>query len=139
MISDVLGVSLRFPLESESAALGAAFQAGSAVSGLSIAEYINRQKIQIEDVIVTPSTNKATTEMYQKAYQRYIEFSRKLFATASELEYQYPVVVLNKLKSLASNFDLICRDILLEFDAPPPVEDLFQRVTNGDIMIIIIS
>ena len=83
MISDVLGVSLRFPLESESAALGAAFQAGSAVSGLSIAEYINRQKIQIEDVIVTPSTNKATTEMYQKAYQRYIEFSRKLFATAS--------------------------------------------------------
>ena len=83
MLSDVLGVSLRFPLESESAALGAAFQAGAAASGLSVAEYINMQKIQTDDVIVRPSTNKMTAEMYQKAYQRYIDLSRKLFATAS--------------------------------------------------------
>ena len=82
MISDVLGVSLRFPLEPESAALGAAFQAGAAVSGLSITEYIDMQKTKIEDIIVRPSTNKMTTEMYQQAFQRYIESSRKLFATA---------------------------------------------------------
>ena len=83
MLSDVLGVSLRFPLESESAALGAAFQAGAAASGLSVAEYIGMQKIHIEDVIVRPTTNKTTSEMYKKAYQRYIDLSRKLFATAS--------------------------------------------------------
>jgi sugar (pentulose or hexulose) kinase len=80
MLADVLGVELTFPTESESAALGAAFQAGAAASGMKVDEYIAKQKVDVEDCVVTPTTDQAKLRLYRESMERYRMYSSKLFA-----------------------------------------------------------
>jgi Sugar (pentulose and hexulose) kinases len=81
MLADVLGVNLLFPTEPESAALGAAFQAGAVATGVDIVQFIERQPVPMEDVMVTPTKDPTTLEMYRRARQRYREYSTKLFSS----------------------------------------------------------
>ena len=83
IIADVLGVELRFPREAESAALGAALQAGAAASGTDVGEFVRWVRRGIDDVeeeVVTPTTDEGAVELYQVALGRYRDWSRRLFA-----------------------------------------------------------
>ena len=79
MISDILDLELKFPLEPESAALGAAFQAGSAASGVSVDQYVLRQKLAMEDVVVKPTQDNEVKRLYKEAFDRFSTMSKKLF------------------------------------------------------------
>ena len=80
IISDILNVTLKFPVEAESAALGVAFQAGAAVTGKSVEEYVLDQKVQVEDDIVTPSyQNGQMYEEYSARYEMFQSLSKKLY------------------------------------------------------------
>jgi len=81
MLADVLGVNLLFPTEPESAALGAAFQAGAVATGVNMIQFIDQQPVPVEDVTVTPTTDPTTLQMYRHARQRYREYSTKLFSS----------------------------------------------------------
>lgn len=82
MIADVLDLDLRFPREAETAALGAAFQAGAASKGVDISEYVLRQCIDLEDFVVKPSQDKAVTGLYKDALARYKGLLNKLYDDA---------------------------------------------------------
>jgi xylulokinase len=75
MIADVMNCKLIFPLEAESAALGAAFQAGAAATGLDVAGYVREQNIPMRPEIVEPQNHKA----YQEVFQRARRFGEALF------------------------------------------------------------
>jgi xylulokinase len=79
MLANVLGVELTFPTEPESAALGAAFQAGAAATGMRVDEYIAKQEVEIEDCIVKPTTDEPTLILYRESLERYRLYSNKLF------------------------------------------------------------
>ena len=79
MLADVLQMELRFPLEPESAALGAAFQAGAAATGTTVEQYVNDQKVVMEDTILKPTNDEKVLKLYQDALQRYKTMSTKLF------------------------------------------------------------
>lgn len=75
MIADILNCRLEFPLEGESAALGAAFQAGAAATGATVEDYVLQQKIDRNPIVVEPKNHAA----YQEAFQRYKDFGNRLF------------------------------------------------------------
>ena len=84
ILADVMQVELRFPTEKESAALGAALQAGAAIHasrGLncSIEDYVVQQPIAMEEDVVTPTTDEETLRMYLDGRKAYCSFSAKLF------------------------------------------------------------
>jgi len=79
MLADVLELELLFPLEPESAALGAAFQAGAAATGTSVDIFISQQTVKMEDTIVKPTNDRKTLNLYKDALNKYREFSTKLF------------------------------------------------------------
>mmetsp|Transcript_7109 Transcript_7109/g.10409 ORF Transcript_7109/g.10409 Transcript_7109/m.10409 type:complete len:124 (-) Transcript_7109:150-521(-) len=81
MLADVLGLELSFPIESESAALGAAFQAGAAASGMKVDEYVSKQSVDVNDVVVRPTDDEETLKLYRDGFERYMQNSRKLFAS----------------------------------------------------------
>ena len=92
MLADVLGMELRFPKESDSAALGAAFQAGAAVDAasnegkkrLSMEEYILRQSIEMENEVVRPTSDEKTLQLYQEGREQYRVYSAKLFGNSKQ-------------------------------------------------------
>lgn len=77
--------SLKFPLEPESAALGAAFQAYAAAGaqkGLfsSVQECVMQQHIEIEDTTVFPSKEDETTrKTYEEQYKLFKEMATKMY------------------------------------------------------------
>ena len=79
MIADVFDVELRFPVEPESAALGAAFQAGAAVSNMNVDEYVLKQNVQMEEEVLTPTYDEKTKQLYADAFQAFKTVSRKLY------------------------------------------------------------
>lgn len=89
MLADVLGVELRFPRESDSAALGAAFQAGAAAHAargsregrkkLSVAEYVMEQSVEMEEEIVLPTSDAKALSLYRKGRERYRHNATRLF------------------------------------------------------------
>ena len=79
MISDVLGLELTFPMEPESAALGAAFQAGAAAYGIKVHEFVSKQHVEMENITIKPTNDEKTLDLYRAALKRYRKFSRKLF------------------------------------------------------------
>ena len=79
MLADVLGLELLFPMEPESAALGAAYQAGAVVRGVTVEEFVRGQKVELEDVVVKPTEDQKTLQLYQEGLERYRAYSRKLF------------------------------------------------------------
>ena len=78
MIADVFDLELRFPLEPESAALGAAFQAGAAASKMDVDKYVLRQKVEMEEDVVKPTTDRKVKELDKGAYDRHRKLSRKI-------------------------------------------------------------
>jgi len=84
-------MELRFPKESDSAALGAAFQAGAAVANVkrrsntekrrevTMEEYVSEQKIEMEDEIVVPKLDENTILLYREGRERYLGHATKLF------------------------------------------------------------
>jgi len=91
MLADVSRTELRFPKESDSAALGAAFQAGAAVANVerrsdnerrrevTMEEYVLEQKIEMEDEIVVPTLDEDTILLYREGRERYLGHATKLF------------------------------------------------------------
>ena len=77
MIADVMQCPLVFPVETESAALGAAFQAGAAATGVSVKDFVLQQNIPMEPQVVEP--NPANFEAYEKAFQRYRSYGQSMF------------------------------------------------------------
>jgi xylulokinase len=75
MIADVLNCKLVFPVEAESAALGAAFQAGAAATGQDVADYVLQQNIELEKETVEPKNH----QEYQEAFERYRRLGKALF------------------------------------------------------------
>jgi xylulokinase len=75
MIADILNCRLEFPLEAESAALGAAFQAGAAATGATVEDFIRQQSIDRNPAVVEPKNHEA----YQEAFQRYKASGQRLF------------------------------------------------------------
>ncbi|CAB9528839.1 Xylulose kinase [Seminavis robusta] len=82
MIADVLQCPLVFPVETESAALGAAFQAGAAATGTSVKEYVLQQNIEMEPAEVKPSPD--NFKAYEVAFERYRSLGHKLFGKDSK-------------------------------------------------------
>ena len=88
MLADVLNVELRFPLEKESAALGAAFQVAAAVEASqspsearTLRDFVLSQPIEMEDAVVTPTTDEEASLLYQKARRQYCDLANRLYAT----------------------------------------------------------
>ena len=79
MLADVLNVDLMFPTEPESAALGAAFQGGAVVKGLSVEDFVRKQNVEMEDTVVTPTNDDEVLTIYREGLKRYKKLSRKLF------------------------------------------------------------
>eukprot|EP00980_Cylindrotheca_fusiformis_P015924 scaffold4661_cov108-Cylindrotheca_fusiformis.AAC.7 len=75
MIADILNCELRYPLETESAALGAAFQAGAAATGAMVDDYVQKQNLERNPTVTVPKNH----EEYQDAFQRYKHFATRLF------------------------------------------------------------
>jgi len=93
MLADVLQLELRFPREKESAALGAAFQAGAAVEALkqkcggkvvSMDAYVLEQNIDIEEDVVRPTTDTRILNMYRDGRERHFRYSQLLFAKSKK-------------------------------------------------------
>jgi xylulokinase len=80
MISDITGLELTFPLESETAALGAAFQAASVFEGKGLDYFVMKQNVEIENVTILPTIDEETIRSYREGYIRYRSLSRKLFS-----------------------------------------------------------
>mmetsp|Transcript_21338 Transcript_21338/g.40624 ORF Transcript_21338/g.40624 Transcript_21338/m.40624 type:complete len:534 (-) Transcript_21338:2260-3861(-) len=77
IIADIFQVPLRFPKETESAALGAALQAAAVLAGVPLAEYIQQEMPRMADDVVTP--NEKNAKIYADAYQRHADLGRTLF------------------------------------------------------------
>ncbi|CAJ1951212.1 unnamed protein product [Cylindrotheca closterium] len=77
MIADITNRKLIFPLETETAALGAAFQAGAAASGMAVEEYVKgqAQALKRSPDTVQPQNHKA----YEEAAARFRQFGSNLF------------------------------------------------------------
>ena len=79
IFADVLNVTLKFPVEAESAALGASFQAGAACSGKAVEDFVLEQNVKIEDEIVKPSYKDEMHEVYRVGYECFKKWSTKLY------------------------------------------------------------
>eukprot|EP00803_Ostreobium_quekettii_P003256 evm.model.scf_876.5 EVM.evm.TU.scf_876.5 scf_876:25056-26697(-) len=77
IVADAFQLPLRFPVEAESAALGAALQAGAVHSGTAVASYVERVGPELDDCVVAPDPSKK--EVYKAAFQRHKEFGQALF------------------------------------------------------------
>ena len=78
ILSDVLNLTLQFPKELESAALGAAFQVGAAVDDIQdVEKYVLKQKIDLEDCVISP--NMDNVDIYKKGYDKFKSFAKRLF------------------------------------------------------------
>ena len=79
MLADVLGLELLFPMEPESAALGAAFQAGAVANGVTVETFVRGQNVELEDEVVKPTEDEETLNSYRDGLERYRTWSRSLF------------------------------------------------------------
>ena len=77
IIADAFQVPLRFPLEPESAALGAALQAGAVTSGRPVASYVQAQGVPIAPGILMPNEDVAAE--YRDATARHVRIGTRLF------------------------------------------------------------
>lgn len=84
IISDVFQLPLQFPTEPESAALGAAFQAGAAAKGIPIQTYVSSQNIQVEDEVVIPSKDAQKMHLYQEGLSRHRQSVLNLYGNGNQ-------------------------------------------------------
>lgn len=72
IISDVFQLPLKFPVTTESAALGAALQAGAVYHHVNVSQYVDEQCIPLKDEMIDP--NEDLNAIYQNAYERHYNF-----------------------------------------------------------------
>uniref|UniRef100_A0A7S2K2R5 glycerol kinase n=1 Tax=Leptocylindrus danicus TaxID=163516 RepID=A0A7S2K2R5_9STRA len=82
IISDVFNLPLQFPTEPESAALGAAFQAGAAALNIPVDKYVLEQDVPMEKDSVYPTKDAESLANYKVALERHRQLSSKLFGSA---------------------------------------------------------
>jgi len=68
----------RLPQEPESAALGAALQAGAVHSGARVADFVARHEPPVSDAVVRPTPGSKAP--YAEAYARHVALGAQLFA-----------------------------------------------------------
>lgn len=105
MIADIMECQLVFPMETESAALGAAFQAGAAAERSPVKENVTKQNIPMESGKVEPTVENA--EAYKQAFERYRSLGKLLFGKDC-------LLILNRRRLFLGNQSLTCK-ILLSF------------------------
>jgi xylulokinase len=77
IVADVFQLPVRLPLEPESAALGAALQAGAVHSGVGVAAYVHQHMPPLSDEVVQPQAG--CRQAYAVAFARYQEQGVALF------------------------------------------------------------
>lgn len=78
ILADLFGAPLSFPLEPETAALGAALQAAAAVSGAHVADFVTAHPPALEEIRIEPRADAALLD----AFARHRELGARLFAGA---------------------------------------------------------
>ena len=71
-------VARRLPLEAESAALGAALQAGAVYSGVSVEDFVRQHPPPLAEEVITPDPSAAGA--YADALKRLEESTGRLFS-----------------------------------------------------------
>ena len=71
---------------------GAAFQAGAAITGGSVEDYVLQQEVAMEDAIVKPTTDENTLKLYKEAFERYKASSKKLFNNHTKTRLKRPLL-----------------------------------------------
>lgn len=79
VVADAFQLPLRFPKEPESAALGAALQAGAVFGEKDIREYVLEQEVELEPDIVEP--NPEMKELYDAAFEQHCDLGNLLYNT----------------------------------------------------------
>ena len=78
IIADSFQLPLRFPVETETAALGAALQAAAIVTGTSVGTFIaNEGQPKLEEAVLKPNLENANA--YNEAFQRFVRLGKSLF------------------------------------------------------------
>jgi sugar (pentulose or hexulose) kinase len=77
MIADILQLPLDIPRESDSAALGAAFQAAAVHQGCEIRAFVSDHAPEMEPESIEPDAS--TQGLYQAALQRHRDYGDLLF------------------------------------------------------------
>ena len=79
MIADAFQVKVRFPVEAETAALGAALQGAAVALGVPVREFAARHQSQLlEQGVVNPNENNAA--LYARAFEKFVHAGKLLFA-----------------------------------------------------------
>lgn len=81
VIADSFQLPLRFPLEPESAALGAALQAAAVATGTDVAEFVDDHKPPLADDQVAPDPGAAAA--LREAFERHVRCGEALFASGA--------------------------------------------------------
>ena len=76
-IADAFGVSVRRPVEGESAALGAAMQAAAALENVNAGEYVKAHPPAVLDEVETPDAD--AVDALREGYALFVEEGRALF------------------------------------------------------------
>lgn len=79
IVADAFQLPLSFPKEPESAALGAALQAGAVVEEKNIREYVLEQEVELEPDIIEP--NPEMRDFYEAAFTRHCDLGNLLYNT----------------------------------------------------------
>lgn len=78
IIADAFQLPLRFPIETETAALGAALQAAALVTCTAVGKFVaNEGQPQLEQKALQPNLDKAN--IYNEAFQRFVRLGTSLF------------------------------------------------------------
>ena len=86
ILADILQKNIFFSVESESAALGAAFQVGAAVTKTDLSLYIQKQMLTIgysadHTESVQPIENTTIKDVYRKGFANYLDITRRMFGS----------------------------------------------------------
>ncbi|GMH33976.1 hypothetical protein BSKO_01810 [Bryopsis sp. KO-2023] len=77
IIADAFQIPLVFPKEPESAALGAALQAGAIYHKIPTDEFVRQQGVPLEDTVLVP--NPEVKDLYNNAFERHCRLGSSLF------------------------------------------------------------
>jgi xylulokinase len=77
IVADVFQLPVALPLEAESAAFGAALQAGAVHSGVPVADFVQQHQPPMAGAPVQP--NPANYAAYEEALARHVALGKRLF------------------------------------------------------------
>lgn len=86
IVADAFQLPVRLPLEPEAAALGAALQAGAALEGAAVADFVARHEPPVADDVVEPDN--ANKDAYEAAFARHQAAVKALFEQQEQEQQQ---------------------------------------------------